>query len=496
MKKFLSILLIVSLVIISTLPVMAVENTMTSEYCIGDVDLDGRLSIKDATLIQKHIANIVAVSEYQMDLADVDNNGNVNVKDVTMIQKKLAGLISEFPAENESSKDEVPATTTPDETVPEVTEAPAYTTEIATAPVEDATEATVATDPATTSPDETVPDTTEISTNTTENVTEPTITETNTEKPTDPDVDPTEVTTSVPDVTETETTVSTLPTDSTENTTGNVSTDPTEPTTSETYPTEEPSNPTTLPTDITESESSETTETPTEPETTEPPTKTPTETPTESETTEPVEDPTEPETTESEATEPEVTEPDVTESEPTEPVIPDMKTYGPIDPIEGDILTAEMLWKIEEEFFRLVNEERVRVGVKPLTYNKHLDDIAQIRSVEIIELYSHTRPNGEIFWEIIDTDKYNWCYMGENVCYFYHIEGTFKKDEMIFTGSDEELINAAQIVFNAFKNSSGHYDSMIYEDFEHAGIGISYVWDTEFNIPKLYLSHDFGTVEK
>lgn len=100
MKKIISIFLIICLSVITILPVTAVNETVT-EYIVGDADLDGRISIKDATITQKHIANILVLSEQQIYLADVDNNNNLNVKDATMIQKKLAGIIKEFPARNE-----------------------------------------------------------------------------------------------------------------------------------------------------------------------------------------------------------------------------------------------------------------------------------------------------------------------------------------------------------------------------------------------------------
>ena len=83
-----------------------------------------------------------------------------------------------------------------------------------------------------------------------------------------------------------------------------------------------------------------------------------------------------------------------TEPDNNTPVTPDEENYRPIDPDTTDILTEQMLWEIEQEFYRLVNEERIWKGLEPLSYNQHLDDIAQIRSLEITELYYHTRPNG------------------------------------------------------------------------------------------------------
>ncbi len=64
-----------------------------SAYNTGDVDMDERLSVKDATAIQKSVAQ---VEEYQQDvvelLMDYDGDGAVSVRDATAIQKTLVGL--------------------------------------------------------------------------------------------------------------------------------------------------------------------------------------------------------------------------------------------------------------------------------------------------------------------------------------------------------------------------------------------------------------------
>ncbi len=68
-------------------------------YPIGDANKDGKVNIKDATSIQKHIASIEILSEDALVLADADGDGTVNIKDATAIQKFVAGL-AEFPQVN------------------------------------------------------------------------------------------------------------------------------------------------------------------------------------------------------------------------------------------------------------------------------------------------------------------------------------------------------------------------------------------------------------
>ena len=57
----------------------------------GDVNSDGKITIEDATLIQKAIADIATFDADQKVLADVNGDGEVSVFDVTLIQKYIVG---------------------------------------------------------------------------------------------------------------------------------------------------------------------------------------------------------------------------------------------------------------------------------------------------------------------------------------------------------------------------------------------------------------------
>ncbi len=71
---------------------VAMDDAYT-ENVTGDVNLDGKLNIKDATLLQKHLAKIASLGTTALRLADFDQNSKVNIRDATAIQKKIAGLI-------------------------------------------------------------------------------------------------------------------------------------------------------------------------------------------------------------------------------------------------------------------------------------------------------------------------------------------------------------------------------------------------------------------
>ncbi len=58
---------------------------------LGDVDLNGTISVADATLLQKYIVGNVSLTDVRALNADVDGNGVLNISDATEIQKMVVG---------------------------------------------------------------------------------------------------------------------------------------------------------------------------------------------------------------------------------------------------------------------------------------------------------------------------------------------------------------------------------------------------------------------
>lgn len=63
---------------------------------LGDINADGNINILDATMIQKHSAELELLDDNLCKYADVNGDGKVSVIDATLIQKYSAELISEF----------------------------------------------------------------------------------------------------------------------------------------------------------------------------------------------------------------------------------------------------------------------------------------------------------------------------------------------------------------------------------------------------------------
>lgn len=58
----------------------------------SDVDLDGLVSVTDATLVQRYISKLSVLSDIQKSLADCDNDGDITIKDATYIQKTIVKI--------------------------------------------------------------------------------------------------------------------------------------------------------------------------------------------------------------------------------------------------------------------------------------------------------------------------------------------------------------------------------------------------------------------
>lgn len=94
MKKILAVILTVIIAFSSITMVSATSDARL----IGDVNNDGAVSIEDATIVQKYLANMVDFDEEARICADTDGNGAVSIEDATIVQKYLAGMINDFPA--------------------------------------------------------------------------------------------------------------------------------------------------------------------------------------------------------------------------------------------------------------------------------------------------------------------------------------------------------------------------------------------------------------
>jgi hypothetical protein len=118
-------------------------------------------------------------------------------------------------------------------------------------------------------------------------------------------------------------------------------------------------------------------------------------------------------------------------------------------------LAASAQTSTETDFMNILNAQRTSLAENTLAINSSLSTAAYLHSKDMAEngYFSHTSLDGRTFDQRVVAAGYtNWTRLGENIAYSY--------------GSPD-----ATVVYNMWKNSSGHYANMI-GDFTDAGLGV------------------------
>lgn len=129
---------------------------------------------------------------------------------------------------------------------------------------------------------------------------------------------------------------------------------------------------------------------------------------------------------------------------------------------------------IEDHILELLNDLRQEKNLNALKPNEQLKKASRQRAKETKESFAHTRPDGRETATIFEEPEYEYVYqlVGENI-------------GMATYYLDEE--GMAELMFDGWKNSPGHYENMVRENFEEIGIGVYYDGET------LYAAQLFGT---
>ena len=101
------------------------------------------------------------------------------------------------------------------------------------------------------------------------------------------------------------------------------------------------------------------------------------------------------------------------------------------------------------EVLRLINEERAAAGLSPLADSTLLDQAASVRSREINETFSHTRPDGRTCYTALAEVGATYTHASENIAI-----GQFTPEEVVA----------------GWMNSAGHRKNILTEDFTQTGI--------------------------
>lgn len=98
----------------------------------------------------------------------------------------------------------------------------------------------------------------------------------------------------------------------------------------------------------------------------------------------------------------------------------------------------------------LVNAERAKAGLAPLTVDADVEKAAGVRAGEIQTVFDHTRPNGSPFYTALTGQGVNYRSAGENIAW-----GQKTPEE----------------VMTAWMNSAGHRANILNANYTHIGVG-------------------------
>lgn len=144
-------------------------------------------------------------------------------------------------------------------------------------------------------------------------------------------------------------------------------------------------------------------------------------------------------------TEPETTAP-VVELPTTEPVEESTSTTESTQPSDF----SEFNKAYADEVIRLVNIEREKYGLPALARKADATQAAEIRSKEIKQSFSHTRPDGTSFSTIAKDLGISYKSIGENIAYGY---------------------SSPESVVKGWMNSQGHRENILSASFNGIGVG-------------------------
>lgn len=149
-------------------------------------------------------------------------------------------------------------------------------------------------------------------------------------------------------------------------------------------------------------------------------------------------------------------ETEVPEVEVPEVEVPEVEKPGQEGENNGGSGTETEL-SYAEQVVKLVNEERAKHGLSPLTIDKSVESAALVRSKEIEKSFSHTRPNGSSFSTALKEQGVNYMGAGENIAWGQKSPEEVMQGWMNSEGHRANILNAkfTKIGVGYYQNSNG-----------------------------------------
>jgi len=143
-------------------------------------------------------------------------------------------------------------------------------------------------------------------------------------------------------------------------------------------------------------------------------------------------------------------------------------------------------------FLKVLNQERTKRGLKPLTEDSKLDQVAQARGPQLVANFSHTDAQGNLYVDAL-AKKFGTAWFAENIAEVgsgdgdYGTAATIKVDG-IYDAADVAKENVYEYIYNDAASDWGHRAAML--NTGYTTIGMGGVYDTATG--RAYTAADFG----
>jgi uncharacterized protein YkwD len=140
--------------------------------------------------------------------------------------------------------------------------------------------------------------------------------------------------------------------------------------------------------------------------------------------------------------------------------------------------TERDLRQIEQLVHRLINEQRTRAKLPPLTWHERVAQAARDHSKNMAErnFFDHRDPRLGDVDQRLNRFRIEWRACGENI---FMLSG---------------YSNPAQVAVQGWMDSPGHRANILQEEFTHAGVGVYYrKRDKHYYLTQIFIRPPDGT---
>ena len=122
-----------------------------------------------------------------------------------------------------------------------------------------------------------------------------------------------------------------------------------------------------------------------------------------------------------------------------------------------DANTEKDCYTLSYKVFEIVNQERIKAGVKPLKFNNDMYKAAMVRAKECDESFSHDRPNGTSCFTALKEAGVKYFSAGENIAMGYRTPADVMKGWMNSEGHRNNILNPNFTDFACGVYKSGYW---------------------------------------